>query len=787
MSPGIGTACRSPTSASEVYAASTATPATTLVEGIDPRPPSIPGSAPGDGSCAGNAHGHSSRPGSNRSATNHTTSIGPGPATALKKDDTSSKAATEVKEFFEEQESAVLTAWLRHFDVNNDQRISLSEFIRGMRKLNFAGDVVGLFKSIDTDRSGELSLEEIDETQASHWQQFRDWCVLTFTSSEDMLMRLANLSASTAASPSGGKSRSPAIPEVRITIAQFKQGLKDHGWLSKWGDDVLFNAIDVQDKQSLGRQELAWLDTELARKLRKDEAKKRAYQEMAKGRKPNWKLAALALADFKQFLKKKYGNYLRAWRVALCPDTSMTIRKSDLFKACSKIGWQGDVRLLYKAFDADDSGFVSIEELDARSAEILAQFWALVTQKLGGSAEAFRALDKHNVKKLRLADFAEGLKRFGFQHSPKLLFKSLDVLGSRALVEQDLMFLQLWHPPAFLYTRPNARAAEEVKALLVNKYKNNLNAWRQALDTDGSNHCTFSEFERCFKKIGYSGDVAGAWRHLDDDLSGFITLHEIDPEAGDTVATFKRWCDEQFGNIKSAFEVFDDGGNGEVSYREFRRACHIYGFKGDQVKVLFRALDAEGSGALTMDEIAFLDSWEFKDEEECTVDANDSAAAGGEKPRPPQEIGLMEYSIEGPGPANYAPPTTMGAGPEMPMVRHAGSFSFRPRRPLEFPGLSKDTAVQPSTHSYDTRTGLCAVLPSKPSACFSTQQRASNLPVLHGSKQPGPSDYYPVAFSNLGPCASFLPRRRVKVHPLFREMFAVARAKEPEPLRLPPI
>merc|ERR1719163_2560948 len=78
----------------------------------------------------------------------------------------------DVKEFFDAKEGSSLRAWLRHFDRNNDQKISFGEFQRGMRKLNFKGDAARIFNAIDVDRSGELCLEEIDGSSAQLWMKF---------------------------------------------------------------------------------------------------------------------------------------------------------------------------------------------------------------------------------------------------------------------------------------------------------------------------------------------------------------------------------------------------------------------------------------------------------------------------------------------------------------------------------------------------------------------------------------------------------------------------------------
>merc|ERR1719162_1224110 len=104
--------------------------------------------------------------------------------------------------------------------------------------------------------------------------------------------------------------------------------------------------------------------------------------------------------------------------------------------------------------------------------------------------------------------------------------------------------------------------------MIAAKYKNYLSAWRRLLDRDGSNHCNWEEFQAACRKVGFVGDVAGAWRALDEDLSGSITLHEIDPPSSDILCRFRQWADLQFGGVKSAFGVFDADGGLDISYKE---------------------------------------------------------------------------------------------------------------------------------------------------------------------------------------------------------------------------
>ena len=56
----------------------------------------------------------------------------------------------------------------------------------------------------------------------------------------------------------------------------------------------------------------------------------------------------------------------------------------------------------------------------------------------------------------------------------------------------------------------------------------------------GSNRVNWSEFEGSCHKLRFHGDVAGAWRAFDVDLSGYLTLNEVDTEASDAWNVWKK-------------------------------------------------------------------------------------------------------------------------------------------------------------------------------------------------------------------------------------------------------
>jgi len=700
-------------------------------------------------------------------------------------DELAFRAAVELREFVIRKEGSALRAWCKHFDQDNDQKISLSEFLRAMRKLDYKGDATSLFNALDADRSGELALEEMDARAAEQWRHFKAWCVLMFEDIKDMVQRLG--------SPEQiEEKRGASLPKVLsgpqlkhvVTEQQFIEGVRSLGWTMGY-EDILYSALNINDKPAINEDDLKWLEMEKRRQKRKDMAKKKALAENTKRNKDsNWKVAEALLADFKQFLKRSFGNYVRAWR-SLSPDGTMVLQRSVLYKACTSMGWQGDVRLLYKAFDKDDSGYISIEELDARAAELFAYFHEFMNMKWGSASAAFRALDKYNQKKLKQPEFIAALKSFGFQHPAKPIFLGLDFRGYKTLVEEDVLFLDKWKPPAFL-TRPvNVQAMEEVKLLMIKVYKTFLKAWRHCLDPDSSNRCNYDEFEVACKKLNFKGDVPGAWRALDEDLSGYITLHEIDSVSSGALADFRRWCDEEFGSVRSAFSVFDVSGDNEVTYREWRRSLRIYGFEGN-ASTLFFALDVEKIGSLSVDKVGFLDEWHFPDKED--------GAESQEHPPTLADLGYKEhfsghyttqYETDSPGPAAYRLPSAFGAGPLAPMNHFGGAFSFAKRPVVNFlPGFNKDSALMPSPGDYDDQAGIMLVTPGKPSWAFGSERRhAVDSCMPEAAPGPGPGQYSPTI--SRGPSAAFTPRRALKVHPLFRELGHNSREASQSPRKFP--
>lgn len=72
--------------------------------------------------------------------------------------------------------SSALRAWFRYFDKDQNYRIDVKEFDKGLKELKFGGgkeECLKLWQDLDDDNSGEISFEEFAPQEAELWNKFR--------------------------------------------------------------------------------------------------------------------------------------------------------------------------------------------------------------------------------------------------------------------------------------------------------------------------------------------------------------------------------------------------------------------------------------------------------------------------------------------------------------------------------------------------------------------------------------------------------------------------------------
>eukprot|EP00403_Amphidinium_massartii_P048930 CAMPEP_0178463440 /NCGR_PEP_ID=MMETSP0689_2-20121128/50334_1 /TAXON_ID=160604 /ORGANISM="Amphidinium massartii, Strain CS-259" /LENGTH=741 /DNA_ID=CAMNT_0020090323 /DNA_START=32 /DNA_END=2254 /DNA_ORIENTATION=- len=392
-----------------------------------------------------------------------------------------------------------------------------------------------------------------------------------------------------------------------------------------------------------------------------------------------------ARLEFVRMLRQVYGNEIRAWRKGIDVNGAFEIDQKTFYAFCRKHDLDLDIPALWRSMDKNADGVFTLEELCVHTAAILTSFRSWCTEHFGSCAQLWDSPETQRVrkskkkspdpwvarwpsdKKMLFQPFQDALRSLALRTRRPwpgpdgnaswvhIVMQSLDLFGCHLISRDDLAWLDKWDPPEWISAEPDEAAWQELRAEMLQQYGHPLKAWRVLLDEDNSNSVSWMEFKHGAEKLKYKGNAVGAWRHLDKDLSGTISMKEYDPESADLLLSFKTWAEEHFGSVETAFKGLDDDGSGSLSLSELRKACKRLRWHGD-VKLLFDCLDLDGDTSghpgkrtLQLKEVSFLDSWgveawEEGEKEEFIQTRNIAAAR-----RRSSVASLMSATLSGPG------------------------------------------------------------------------------------------------------------------------------------------
>ncbi|CAJ1400637.1 unnamed protein product [Effrenium voratum] len=678
---------------------------------------------------------------------------------------------------------SLLRAWFDHFDDDRNGFLEKDEFFAACDEITSHSDPQQLWEHLDSDKTGYVSLREISEDDASLWFDFKAWCAATFSGPKDMLVQISGTSTEEERLLQKQNARSKLFglrsPTARATGAPVSlrtgeeactvivgeetwvSGLLRCGWSRQLQE--LFYALKDERRGVIDAHALKWLEIEVRKFKQKQEMKRRIGADQ-RAKAAARKSQRVHLHDFKAFLKKHFGPTYHAWRKVLDVDGTMNLQKAELFKVCRQIGWKGDSRLLWQALDNSGNGTANLEELDPSCARQLARFKDFGEKRYGSrpAMSLWKAIDKRDKQRISYDVFVRRciVMRSGLLESElKELAYWLDWQGKKHVCFADIEFIDHWRPPAYLVAEPNPQAAEQIRSLLAAKYGHFLKAWRTLLDKDSSNVCNWEEFQNAMKHLKHNGDVAGAWLALDNDLSGSITLQEIDSKSSQMLLNFKSWADAQFGSVRAAFKVLDKDKSGELSLPEFRHAVLSNGLSSCDEVLLFKCLDCSGHGRLLLHEVHFLDDWEPRQDEEKGDEDETKTISQSATWTEASADTMYSYATLAPGPGAYNLLSGFGAHPRVPMARHMGAHAFSGRPQTSWLKTTIQS-VGPGAFEKDPKDSATQRR-HKPSWQFATTDRMPN----QVSDSPGPGHYQAQPAFN-GPQFSFGCRRGFTLHPL---------------------
>eukprot|EP00929_Paragymnodinium_shiwhaense_P025866 TRINITY_DN15541_c0_g1_i1.p1 TRINITY_DN15541_c0_g1~~TRINITY_DN15541_c0_g1_i1.p1 ORF type:complete len:469 (+),score=130.62 TRINITY_DN15541_c0_g1_i1:118-1524(+) len=314
----------------------------------------------------------------------------------------------------------IVRAWRLALDLDGSGCLTYNEFGNAVRDLGYEGSIKGLWREIDDDGSGVISLAELSPDAAVLLSGFREVLMSKFKDSAEAWK--------------GMDVRGRKV----LSETEFVEACRKIGWTKK--PELLHRYLcsGPQGVNTVKQGDLEWLGLEGL-----PEVLGMAEITTERGRQGHGPASKDA---FLKQLKHRFGSLPRAWRLVLDLDGSGQITYNEFALACRTIGYEGSLKALWREFDDDGSGVISLYEVDPAAARLLHSFKTMLMKKHATAEAAWRHLDPTKLKSLSLQDFSSRLKELKFNKDHKSLFNMLakDVHSCKLMVN-DIKWLGILH------------------------------------------------------------------------------------------------------------------------------------------------------------------------------------------------------------------------------------------------------------------------------------------------------------------------------------------------------
>eukprot|EP00746_Dinoflagellata_sp_MGD_P165707 gnl/MRDRNA2_/MRDRNA2_95144_c0_seq1.p1 gnl/MRDRNA2_/MRDRNA2_95144_c0~~gnl/MRDRNA2_/MRDRNA2_95144_c0_seq1.p1 ORF type:complete len:720 (+),score=126.66 gnl/MRDRNA2_/MRDRNA2_95144_c0_seq1:136-2295(+) len=265
-------------------------------------------------------------------------------------------------------------------DANNSMSVTRSEFFKALVHLGYqASELKDLWAIFDRDHTDTVSFNHFDPETALHLSAFKQWAHQEFGSIHDLC----------SAWDDNGNGK--------LTLKEFTDGCEKHGLTATHAIRCLFQMCGstktISEQSELHLDDISFLDTwQFGEHM--NAAPDRAGQQLFK----------------RQLLRLHKGNALSAWRKEIDKDGSMRVNYHEFVMACKKVQKQcnpGDelnIGGVWRAFDSNYSGWLSLKEFDQGSHEQLGSFKKWVVSKYGTTLKFIQQLGVKEIHPVNMSE-----------------------------------------------------------------------------------------------------------------------------------------------------------------------------------------------------------------------------------------------------------------------------------------------------------------------------------------------------------------------------------------------
>lgn len=320
-----------------------------------------------------------------------------------------------VKDFYEwlVEKFGNLTRGWRMLDQSLNMKLSLLEFLKGCQQFKFTGNARAVFKELDRDDSGNILYYHFDPSGALELAQITAWCE-GLGGVQQTFRKL-------------DKDRNG-----KLSPEEFIRGARRLGLNSNDSVSMLFHMLDLDKSKTLTREELSFVDEWPCPPFLKAE--------------PDFK----GRSEFKMALFRAFkGNGIVAWRVGIDRDGSMRVNYHEFFKSIMKIKkmhvYKDRFPAIFRAFDGNLSGWLSLREFDPDSYRLLLMFKNYCDETFGTVSHAFACLDIDKNQQMNKREFLGIVFDLQLTQEEKdTLFDGLDLDFRGAIKPSEFRYLDHW-------------------------------------------------------------------------------------------------------------------------------------------------------------------------------------------------------------------------------------------------------------------------------------------------------------------------------------------------------